>query len=125
VRKLEATISQIRASNPTAAQPDKPEIGNPGLEVALWLTRMLMTKRPLQEKMALFWHGTSPPPSHGTSLAMFVIGGSIKGGVYANNPNLTDLDTGDLRMQTGFRAVYASVVRNWLSVDPTRIIQGN
>jgi uncharacterized protein (DUF1800 family) len=56
-RALEAAIAQIRASNPTAAQPDKPEIGNPGLEVAVWLTRMLMTNRPLQEKMALFWHG--------------------------------------------------------------------
>ncbi|HYP39194.1 MAG TPA: DUF1800 family protein, partial [Chloroflexia bacterium] len=55
--ELEVAITQIRASNPTAAQPDKPEIGNPGLEVAIWLTRMLMTKRPLQEKMTLFWHG--------------------------------------------------------------------
>ncbi|HEX9988103.1 MAG TPA: DUF1501 domain-containing protein [Chloroflexia bacterium] len=62
---------------------------------------------------------------HGTSLPMFVIGGNIKGGVYGNNPNLTDLDNGDLRMQTDFRAVYASVVRNWLGVDPTKIIQGN
>ncbi|HEX9988104.1 MAG TPA: DUF1800 domain-containing protein [Chloroflexia bacterium] len=55
--ELEATIAQMRADNPTAAQPDRPEIGNPGLEVAIWLTRMLMTRRPLQEKMALFWHG--------------------------------------------------------------------
>jgi uncharacterized protein (DUF1501 family) len=62
---------------------------------------------------------------HGTSLPMFVIGGNIKGGVYGNNPNLTDLDNGDLRMQTDFRAVYASVVRNWLGVDPAKIIQGN
>jgi uncharacterized protein (DUF1501 family) len=62
---------------------------------------------------------------HGTSLPMFVIGGNIKGGVYGNNPNLTDLDNGDLRMQTDFRAVYASLVRNWLGVDPAKIIQGN
>jgi len=62
---------------------------------------------------------------HGTSLPMFVIGGNIKGGFYGNNPNLTDLDNGDLRMQTDFRAVYASVIRNWLGADPSKVVPGN
>jgi uncharacterized protein (DUF1501 family) len=62
---------------------------------------------------------------HGTSLPMFLIGGNIKGGVYGNNPSLTDLDQGDLRMQTDFRAVYASVLRNWLGADPGKVIEGN
>ncbi len=62
---------------------------------------------------------------HGTSLPMFLIGGNIKGGIYGNNPNLTDLDNGDLRMQTDFRAVYASVITNWLGADPGRVIDGN
>ena len=30
---------------------------NPGTALAWWLTRILNTKRPLQEKMTLFWHG--------------------------------------------------------------------
>lgn len=62
---------------------------------------------------------------HGTSLPMFVIGGGIKGGIYGNNPNLTDLENGDLRMQTDFRTIYASVIRNWLGADPGRVLEGN
>ncbi len=62
---------------------------------------------------------------HGTSLPMFLIGGNIKGGIYGNNPSLTDLDNGDLRMQTDFRSVYSSVVRNWLGADPSKVIEGN
>jgi uncharacterized protein (DUF1501 family) len=62
---------------------------------------------------------------HGTSLPMLLFGGNIKGGVYGNNPNLTDLDNGDLRMQTDFRAVYASLVRSWLGADPAQVVPGN
>lgn len=62
---------------------------------------------------------------HGTSLPMFLIGGNIKGGIYGNNPNLADLDQGDLRMQTDFRAVYASVISNWLGADPSKVIEGS
>lgn len=62
---------------------------------------------------------------HGTALPLFVLGGNIKGGVYGNNPDLTNLDQGDLRMQTDFRSVYASVIKNWLGADPTKVLEGN
>ncbi len=62
---------------------------------------------------------------HGTALPMFLVGGNIKGGVYGNNPDLSNLDQGDLRMQTDFRAVYSSVLRNWLGADPSKIVDGN
>jgi uncharacterized protein (DUF1501 family) len=61
---------------------------------------------------------------HGTSLPLFLIGGGIKGGIYGNNPDLRNLDNGDLRMQTDFRSVYASVIQNWLGADPSRVIEG-
>jgi len=54
---LEETISQMRANNPTYSNAERPEYGHPNLEVAIWLARMLLTRRPLQEKMALYWHG--------------------------------------------------------------------
>ncbi|MEO6457207.1 MAG: DUF1800 domain-containing protein [Chloroflexia bacterium] len=54
---LDRIISDMRANNPVSTNEKRPEYGNPGLEVAIWLTRMLLTKRPLQEKMTLFWHG--------------------------------------------------------------------
>lgn len=62
---------------------------------------------------------------HGTALPMFLIGGNIKGGIYGNNPDLSNLDQGDLRMQTDFRSVYSSVLTNWLGADPSKVIQGN
>jgi uncharacterized protein (DUF1800 family) len=55
--ELEAVVQRMRANNPPYVNPEKPELGNLGLEIAIWLTRMLLTKRPLQEKMTLFWHG--------------------------------------------------------------------
>jgi uncharacterized protein (DUF1501 family) len=61
---------------------------------------------------------------HGTSLPLFLIGGGIKGGIYGNNPDLRNLDNGDLRMQTDFRSVYASVIQNWLGADPSKVIEG-
>jgi uncharacterized protein (DUF1501 family) len=62
---------------------------------------------------------------HGTSLPLFLIGGGIKGGIYGNNPDLRNLENGDLRMQTDFRSVYASVIQNWLGADPSKVIEGS
>jgi uncharacterized protein (DUF1800 family) len=54
---LEDAVQQMRASNPVSTNDKHPEFGNPGLEVSIWLARMLLTQCPLQEKMTLFWHG--------------------------------------------------------------------
>jgi uncharacterized protein (DUF1501 family) len=62
---------------------------------------------------------------HGTSLPIFLIGGNIKGGIYGANPSLSNLDNGDLRMQVDFRSVYASVIRNWLGADPSKVLEGS
>lgn len=51
---------------------------------------------------------------HGTAAPLFVFGTSINGGVYGNNPSLTDLDErGDLLMQNDYRDVYASILLQW------------
>jgi len=55
--QLESVVQRMRAENPAASNEEKPEAGNFELEVAIWLTRMVLTMRPLQEKMTLFWHG--------------------------------------------------------------------
>jgi uncharacterized protein (DUF1501 family) len=62
---------------------------------------------------------------HGTALPMLLFGGSIQGGIYGTNPDLANLDSGDLRMQIDFRTVYSSVIRHWLGADPGKIIEGN
>ena len=50
---------------------------------------------------------------------MFVIGDSVRGGLYGGQPSLepTDLDFGQMRSTTDFRRVYATVLDRWLGVE--------
>ena len=58
---------------------------------------------------------------HGTAAPMFVIGGNNRGKIIGNNPNLSDLDNGDLKHEIDFRSVYASILKNKLDFDFTKI----
>jgi len=58
---------------------------------------------------------------HGTAAPMFVIGGNNRGKIIGNNPNLSDLDNGDLKHQIDFRSVYASILKNKLAFDSSKI----
>lgn len=58
---------------------------------------------------------------HGTAAPMFVIGGNTKGKVLGNNPDLSNLDEGDLIHEIDFRSVFASIVQNKLSFDPKQL----
>lgn len=64
---------------------------------------------------------------HGSAAPMFVIGGknAIKGGMYGVQPSLSDLDNGNLKAQVDFRSVYATVLKNWLGVDPKPVVDGD
>jgi uncharacterized protein (DUF1501 family) len=69
---------------------------------------------------------------HGSQAPMFIIGGSVTGGVYGNHPNLGDLDDqgntkysqdalNDFR-STDFRDVYGTIMKHWLNMDPSAIV---
>ncbi|WP_296146089.1 DUF1501 domain-containing protein [uncultured Flavobacterium sp.] len=58
---------------------------------------------------------------HGTAAPMFIIGGQNKGKIIGNNPNLADLDNGDLKYEVDFRSVYASLLQQKLSFDYSKI----
>jgi len=64
---------------------------------------------------------------HGSAEPMFVISGknAIKGGLYGQQPSLTDLDNGNMRSSTDFRSVYATLMKNWIGTDPASIVGGN
>ena len=62
---------------------------------------------------------------HGTAMPLFVVGGSVKGGVYGDHPSLTDLDNGDLKFHTDFRSLYATVLQRWLGQDPAAVLTGS
>ena len=58
---------------------------------------------------------------HGTAAPMFVISGNNRGKIIGNNPNLSDLDNGDLKHEIDFRSVYASILKNKLAFDASKI----
>ncbi len=58
---------------------------------------------------------------HGTAAPLFIIGGNTKAKIIGNNPNLTDLDNGDLKYEVDFRSVYASLLQSKMNFDYTKI----
>jgi uncharacterized protein (DUF1501 family) len=62
---------------------------------------------------------------HGTAGPVFLAGVPVKGGYYGDQPSLTDLNNGDLKTTTDFRAIYAELAAKTLNTDPTRILDTN
>jgi uncharacterized protein (DUF1501 family) len=58
---------------------------------------------------------------HGTAAPMFIIGGNNKGIILGNNPNLANLDNGDLKHEIDFRSVYASLLQQKMNFDYSKI----
>ena len=59
---------------------------------------------------------------HGTSAPLFVIGGGVKGGFTGAAPSLTNLDTaGNLKFETDYRQVYATLMRDWFGVKDAQV----
>jgi len=59
---------------------------------------------------------------HGTAAPMFVLGGSVKGGLYGGYPSLTQLDNGDLKYEVDFRTVYGTLIDKWLKGDAAGVL---
>lgn len=58
---------------------------------------------------------------HGTAAPMFIIGGNNKNLIHGQNPNLENLDEGDLKHEIDFRSVYASILKTKLEFNPNSI----
>ena len=58
---------------------------------------------------------------HGTAAPMFIIGGNNKGTILGHNPDLANLDNGDLKYETDFRSVYASLLKEKMNFDYSKI----
>jgi len=60
---------------------------------------------------------------HGTANQMFFISGGLKKkGVLNPLPDLTKLNEGDLIYSEDFRKVYATVLKNWLKADSSKVL---
>ncbi len=56
---------------------------------------------------------------HGAAGPVFLAGGPVKGGFYGDEPSLTDLNDGDLKVTTDFRDIYHELLTHTLDSDPT------
>jgi uncharacterized protein (DUF1501 family) len=59
---------------------------------------------------------------HGTAGPVFVTGSHVNGGFYGTQPSLTDLDNGDLKESTDFRAVYGTLLDGVLGTDAGQVL---
>ena len=62
---------------------------------------------------------------HGTANNMFMVSGGLKKkGLINDMPDLSDLDSGDLKYKVDFKNVYATVLSKWLDADAATILSG-
>jgi uncharacterized protein (DUF1501 family) len=61
---------------------------------------------------------------HGAAAPMFLIGSHIKSGLLGAEPSLApaDLQDGDIKYNTDFRSVYASILQDWLKTNSVPIL---
>jgi len=64
---------------------------------------------------------------HGSGGVAFLIGGSVKGGLYGQYPSLKESDqlNGDLCANNDFRSVYTDILEDWFQVDSVPIVNGS
>jgi len=61
---------------------------------------------------------------HGTAGPVLVAGAGVRGGFYGDQPSLTALDDGDLRVTTDFRSVYGTLLEKVLDTEAGRVLDG-
>jgi uncharacterized protein (DUF1501 family) len=63
---------------------------------------------------------------HGSGGVAFLIGNSVRGGMYGEYPSLEEKDQleGDLRYNNDFRMTYSSILEQWLEIEAPPIVNG-
>ena len=62
---------------------------------------------------------------HGAAAPMFLVGPQLPNLLVGEHPSLSDLDDGDLKFSIDFRAVYASVIEDWLGTSSLKSLDGD
>ena len=79
----------------------------------LWQQVVLMTYAEFGRRAA---ENGSTGTDHGTAAPHFLLGGKVLGGLYGQQPALTDLVEGDLRHVVDYRSLYMTVARRWWGI---------
>jgi uncharacterized protein (DUF1501 family) len=59
---------------------------------------------------------------HGTSTPVFLFGPGLNPGIYGTNPDLNDLQNGNLKYNIDYRNIYTSIVQDWFGADNQALI---
>jgi len=59
---------------------------------------------------------------HGKAAPVMLFGTGLKGGVIGENPDLKNLDNGNLRYTNDYRKVYASVLTDWFGASESALV---
>ena len=64
---------------------------------------------------------------HGSGGVAFVLGGSVNGGFYGEQPSLelSEQVEGDMKYNNDFRSTYATLLDNWMGIDSVPILGKN
>ena len=64
---------------------------------------------------------------HGSGGVAFIIGSNVNGGLYGEYPSLEPRDQveGDMAFNNDFRGLYATLLDDWMGIDPNPILGGN
>lgn len=54
---------------------------------------------------------------HGTATPVFLFGKALKPSIQGTNPDLNDLDNGNLKYTTDYRSIYSAVVKDWFGAS--------
>jgi uncharacterized protein (DUF1501 family) len=82
---------------------------------------MMMTFSEFGRRVA---NNASNGTDHGAAAPMLLMGKGLSPGIASPHPSMTDLDQGDLKFNTDFRSVYATILQNWLET-PSKPILGD
>lgn len=58
---------------------------------------------------------------HGAGSLLFVCGGRVQGGIYGGQPDLQNLQNGNLLHVYDFRNVYADILEDWFYINPVQV----
>lgn len=83
------------------------------IALQLWERVLILTYSEFGRRAA---ENGSQGTDHGTAAPQFVLGGSVRGGLYGQAPSLTRLADGDLEHHVDFRSLYLTVARRWWGV---------
>ncbi len=58
---------------------------------------------------------------HGKAAPVMLFGPGLKGGVIGNNPDLNDLDKGNLKYDIDYRRIFTSILQDWLGASSSAL----